>query len=50
MVRSDSFTFDGSDGAKIFTYRWLPSRAGTRVLQSRMHGEHACAIANLCSP
>jgi len=24
MSRDDSFTFDGADGAKIFTYRWRP--------------------------
>ncbi len=42
MARDDSFTFDGADGAKIFTYRWLPSGPVRGVLQiSHGMGEHA---------
>ncbi len=42
MDRGDSFTFDGADGAKIFTYRWLPSEPVRGVLQvSHGMGEHA---------
>ena len=38
----DSFTFDGGDGSKIFTYRWLPSGPVRGVLQiSHGMGEHA---------
>jgi len=38
----DTFTFDGADGAKIFTYRWLPSRPIRAVLQiAHGMGEHA---------
>lgn len=42
MGADDTFTFDGSDGAKIFTYRWLPSKPVRAALQvSHGMGEHA---------
>jgi alpha-beta hydrolase superfamily lysophospholipase len=42
MDREDTFTFDGADGAKIFTHRWLPSGPVRGVLQiSHGMGEHA---------
>lgn len=42
MSRDDSFTFDGADGAKIFTYRWRPDGPVRGVLQiSHGMGEHA---------
>ena len=38
----DTFTVDGADGAKIFTYRWRPKGAIRGVLQiSHGMGEHA---------
>jgi alpha-beta hydrolase superfamily lysophospholipase len=38
----DTFTFDGADGAKIFTYRWRPDGPVRGVLQiSHGMGEHA---------
>ncbi len=42
MARDDSFTFDGADGTKVFTYRWLPERPVRGVLQiAHGMGEHA---------
>jgi len=42
MANDDNFTFDGCDGRKIFTYRWLPSEPVRGVLQvSHGMGEHA---------
>lgn len=42
MANDDNFTFDGGDGSKIFTYRWLPSEPVRGVLQvSHGMGEHA---------
>ena len=42
MSRDDGFTFDGADGAKIFTYRWRPDGPVRGVLQiSHGMGEHA---------
>jgi alpha-beta hydrolase superfamily lysophospholipase len=42
MSREDTFTFDGADGAKIFTYRWLPSGPVRGVLQiAHGMGEHS---------
>ena len=42
MGKEDTFTFDGADGTKIFTYRWLPSGPVRGVLQiSHGMGEHA---------
>ena len=38
----DTFTFEGADGAKIFTYRWRPKGATRGVLQiAHGMGEHA---------
>ena len=38
----DTFTFNGADGAKIFTYRWRPNGAIRGVLQiAHGMGEHA---------
>ncbi|HEX4301886.1 MAG TPA: alpha/beta hydrolase [Rhizomicrobium sp.] len=38
----DNFTFDGADGAKIFTYLWLPNGPIRGVLQlAHGMGEHA---------
>ena len=37
-----TFTFDGADGAKVFTYRWLPSGPVRAVLQiAHGMGEHS---------
>lgn len=42
MNREDTFTFDGADGAKIFTYRWLPPGPVRGVLQiAHGMGEHS---------
>jgi alpha-beta hydrolase superfamily lysophospholipase len=42
MANDGNFTFDGGDGSKIFTYRWLPSEPVRGVLQvSHGMGEHA---------
>lgn len=42
MSQDDTFTFDGADGAKIFTYRWRPSRPVRAVLQiAHGMGEHS---------
>ncbi len=42
MSAEDTFTFDGSDGAKIFAYRWLPSGPVRGVLQiAHGMGEHS---------
>jgi alpha-beta hydrolase superfamily lysophospholipase len=42
MARDDSFTLDGADGRKIFTYRWRPAGTVRGVLQvSHGMGEHA---------
>jgi len=42
MANEGNFTFDGADGSKIFTYRWLPSGRVRGVLQvSHGMGEHA---------
>lgn len=42
MAKEGNFTFDGADGSKIFTYRWLPSGPVRGVLQvSHGMGEHA---------
>jgi alpha-beta hydrolase superfamily lysophospholipase len=42
MSRDDTFTFDGTDGAKVFTYRWLPSGPIRAVLQiAHGMGEHS---------
>ncbi len=42
MSAEDTFTFDGSDGAKISTYRWLPSGPVRGVLQiAHGMGEHS---------
>ena len=38
----DTFTFDGADGAKIFTYRWRPDGPVRGVMQiAHGMGEHA---------
>ena len=42
MSKDDTFTFEGADGAPIFTYRWLPAGPVRAVLQiSHGMGEHA---------
>src|SRR5471032_1401146 len=42
MSQDDTFTFDGVDGAKIFSYRWLPAGPVRGVLQiAHGMGEHA---------
>jgi alpha-beta hydrolase superfamily lysophospholipase len=42
MGNEDTFTFEGADGAKIFTYRWLPSVPVRGALQvSHGMGEHS---------
>jgi alpha-beta hydrolase superfamily lysophospholipase len=42
MGKEDSFAFDGADGSKIFTYRWLPESPVRGALQvSHGMGEHA---------
>jgi len=42
MANEGNFTFDGADGSKIFTYRWLASGRVRGVLQvSHGMGEHA---------
>ena len=42
MSKEETFTFDGADGAKIFTYRWLPSGPVRGVLQiAHGMGEHS---------
>jgi alpha-beta hydrolase superfamily lysophospholipase len=42
MARDDSLTFDGADGTKVFTYRWLPDGPVRGVLQvAHGMGEHA---------
>ena len=42
MENNGTFTFDGAGGAKIFTYRWLPSRPARGVLQvAHGMGEHS---------
>lgn len=41
-MSDNTFTFDGADGAKIFTYRWLPDAPVRGVLQiAHGMGEHA---------
>ena len=42
MSQDDTFTFDGVDGAKIFSYRWLPAGPVRGVLQiAHGMGEHS---------
>ena len=42
MNSDDTFTFDGSNGAKIFTYRWQSKEPVRGVLQiAHGMGEHA---------
>jgi len=42
MSMDDTFTFDGADGTKVFTYRWLPSGPIRAVLQiAHGMGEHS---------
>src|SRR5512135_1613986 len=51
MSKEETFTFDGADGAKIFTYRWLPSGAVRGVLQiAHGMGEHSLRYRKLLQP